>query len=184
MSPSDTSALRYNRLVEDNLNAVWRVARRCGIHTSQLDDVIQEVFLVVSQKLARIKPGTERAFTIAVTVRVAANWRRAQRRRQEDPVSWFEDVPGTEVFGYEPAERRQGLKLLEKSLELMTKGQREVFILAELEQLTAPEIAAQLEIEEAAVVSRLRRSRDVFRRFCESQQQLELLRLPSPLGVS
>lgn len=183
MSLSDAAVLRYNCVVEDNLNAVWRVARRCGIHSNHLDDVIQEVFLVVAQKLVQIAPGTERAFAIAVTVRIAANWRRAQRRRPEDPVGWLEEIPGKETLVYEPAERHQGLMLLEQSLELMTEAQREVFILAELEQLTAPEIAAQLELDEAAVVSRLRRSREVFRRFCEKQRQLEMLGDASLQGV-
>ena len=131
MNLSDASALRYNRVVEHNLNAVWRVARRCGVHSSHLEDVIQEVFLVVAQKLACIEPDTERAFVMAVTVRVAANWRRAQRRRPEDLASWLEEVPA-EALRYEPAERRQGLKLLEQSLELMTEAQREVFIAIEL----------------------------------------------------
>ena len=51
----------------------------------------------------------------------------------------------------------------------MTELQREVFILMELEQLTAREVAEQIQIAEAAVVSRLRRAREVFYEFCQSR---------------
>jgi DNA-directed RNA polymerase specialized sigma24 family protein len=46
----------------------------------------------------------------------------------------------------------------------MTEAQREAFTLFDLEQLTAPEIAEQLGVPEAAIVSRVRRARDVFKR--------------------
>ena len=52
----------------------------------------------------------------------------------------------------------------------MTPGQRVVFTLFELEELTAREIAEQLELPEAAVVSRLRRAREVFQSFCRRRQ--------------
>lgn len=167
----ETPAARYEHVVQRYLNVVWRVARRCGVHDSQLDDVIQEVFLVVARRLDQVEHGRERAFVIGVTTRVAANWRRAQRRCLEDPVAWLEELPAAgESPGLEVVERRQGLLLLQEALDQMTDAQREVFVLAELEQLTAVEIALQLELEEAAVVSRLRRSRQVFRRFCERRR--------------
>jgi DNA-directed RNA polymerase specialized sigma24 family protein len=52
----------------------------------------------------------------------------------------------------------------------MTDAQREVFILSELEQLTASEAAEQLALQEGAVVSRLRRARAVFQEFCDDWQ--------------
>lgn len=100
LAPSHASAERYNRIVEENLSGVWRVAGRCGVHASSLDDVIQEVSLVVARKLKQVETGAEREFVVAVTVRVAANWKRTQRRRREDPVSWLEEMSGFEASGY------------------------------------------------------------------------------------
>lgn len=171
MGDLDLAADRYERVVEQNLNAAWRVARRCGVHANHLDDVIQEVFLVVARKLPDVAPHAERAFVAAVTTRVAANWRRCQARHPEVPMGWLEEVPVIDNHAFEAFERRQGLQLLQESLELMTDVQREVFVLTELEQLTALEIAAQLSLNEATVVSRLRRAREVFRRFCRQQQK-------------
>jgi RNA polymerase sigma-70 factor (ECF subfamily) len=53
----------------------------------------------------------------------------------------------------------------------MTDAQREAFILFDLEQLTAPEIAEQLGLPEAAIVSRVRRAREVFRRAVASKAE-------------
>lgn len=161
---------RFQRVAMENLDAAWRVARRCGIHSDQLPDVVQEVFLVVSKRLAEISPERERAFVVGTTVRVSANWRRAHRRRREDALR--EDCPQSlsEPSQEADATRRLGLELLDEALRCMTQGQREVFVLTELEQLTAREIAEQLQLEEAAVVSRLRRAREAFQLFCDTWQ--------------
>jgi DNA-directed RNA polymerase specialized sigma24 family protein len=45
------------------------------------------------------------------------------------------------------------------------------FILYELEELSAKEIAEQLAVPEAAVVSRVRRAREEFQRFCGRYQR-------------
>jgi RNA polymerase sigma factor (sigma-70 family) len=180
---SEASELRYNQVVEDNLNAVWRVARRAGVHPNHLDDVLQEVFLIVARKLHSIEPRAERAFVAAVTLRVAANFNRSLQRKPEDPVEWLDELPAMSRVPFEPLERHQGLQLLQQALGLMTEAQREVFILSELEQHTAPEIAVQLGVDEACVVSRLRRSREVFRRFCESQQRVRESAQVRQIGV-
>lgn len=67
-------------------------------------------------------------------------------------------------------ERARGWALLDAALSEMTESQRAAFILFELEELSAKEIAEQLEIPEAAVVPRVRRAREVFQRFCSRCQ--------------
>ena len=62
------------------------------------------------------------------------------------------------------APRARQLALLTRALDAMTPAQREAFTLFDLEQLTAREIAEQLGLPEAAIVSRVRRAREVFRR--------------------
>lgn len=52
----------------------------------------------------------------------------------------------------------------------MTEAQRVTFVLFELEELRASEIATELGVAEAAVVSRLHRARGVMRRICERQE--------------
>lgn len=172
--PDEPQPDRFAKLVTSTLNVAWRIARRSGVQPSSLDDVLQETFMVVSRRLSDIEPGRERAFVATATLKVAANFRRAQQRRQEeahgslDHLSNDHRAPVQEVS----AERSQGLELLNVALSTMTESQREVFILTELEQLTASEVAESLGIAEAAVVSRLRRSREAFETFCRKRQGL------------
>jgi RNA polymerase sigma-70 factor, ECF subfamily len=173
---------RVQRIVLEHLNAIWRTARRLGVPPSDVDDVAQEVALVVLRRESVIQSGRERAFVIGSTARIASNWRRS-RRRQPQPLAdaglGFAELGradlaplgGPDHSAQEASlERAQGLALLEAALQQMTPGQRVVFTLFELEELSAREIAEQLEIPEAAVVSRLRRAREGFQSFCRRRQ--------------
>jgi RNA polymerase sigma-70 factor (ECF subfamily) len=147
------------------------MARRLGVPDSEIEDMAQEVLVVVVRRLERIELGKERAFVASTTVRVASNWRRSRRRRPEDPSDALDAVASSRlsssfagVDAEQSLERGRLLARLTLALEVMTEQQREAFILFDLEQLTAPEIAEQLGLPEAAIVSRVRRAREVFRR--------------------
>jgi RNA polymerase sigma-70 factor (ECF subfamily) len=167
---------RVERIVREQLDTVWRTARRLGVPNAELDDVAQEVMLVVVRRIDAIEPDKERAFVAATTVRVTANWRRRQRRHPERPSDALDALGSDPEYavsrhGLEPGEhcvdRARKLQLLNAALEVMTEPQRVAFILFELEELTAREIAEQLQVPEAAVVSRARRAREAFANFCE-----------------
>ncbi len=169
---------RVVRIVRQHLDVVNRMARRLGVTSRDLEDVAQEVMLVVVRRLETIDPSKERAFVAATTVRVTANWRRQRRRRPEEPSDEFEllhCLHGPQLTdtararGEQGVERARKLELLSAALESMTEPQREAFILFELEQLTAREIAEQLQQPEAAIVSRVRRARAAFASFVESR---------------
>src|SRR5690606_21983046 len=98
---NDLPHVRFRRIVDENLDAVWRVARRCGVALDHIDDVVQEVFLVVSRRLDEVASEGERAFVVGATVRVSANWRRTLRRRLEDSLPELDDAsdaPSPEMF--------------------------------------------------------------------------------------
>ncbi len=167
----EAAAARVERIAGDQVDAIWRTARRLGVPALELQDVAQEVMLVVVRRLADIDTGAERAFVVATTVRVAANWRRARRRRPEEPTDVVDDFASaagehepSSIRGAEEAlERSRKLEILERALSEMTEPQQVSFIMFELEQMTAKEIARALDQPEAAIVSRVRRAREVFR---------------------
>lgn len=161
---------RAAAIAEQHLDVIWRMARRLGVPTNELEDMAQEVLMVVVRRLEHIELGKERAFVASTTVRVASNWRRTRRRRPEDPSDALDALASASSGAFAPADAEQSLERsrrlarLEHALDLMTEPQREAFMLFDLEQLTAPEIAEQLGLPEAAIVSRVRRAREVFRR--------------------
>jgi RNA polymerase sigma-70 factor (ECF subfamily) len=162
---------RAAAIAEQQLDVIWRMARRLGVPDHDIEDVAQEVLIVVVRRQDYIELGKERAFVASVTARVVANLRRTRRRHPEDPSDALEALAsprGSGAFATSDAEqyveRSRQLARLERALNEMTEAQREAFTLFDLEQLTAPEIAEQLGVPEAAIVSRVRRAREVFKR--------------------
>jgi hypothetical protein len=55
----------------DHHAAVWRALRRRGLSPEAAEDATQETFLLAAERLADIRPESERSFLIATAVRVA-----------------------------------------------------------------------------------------------------------------
>jgi RNA polymerase sigma-70 factor (ECF subfamily) len=178
--PAASASERVQRLVRDHLAAVWRTARDLGVAPCDLDDVAQEVLMVVLRRIDQVTPGRERAFAVAAAVRVSANWRRRRRRK---PLTVTDDVDALHSLATRdratPAEaelaleRSRKLELLRSALGEMSEKDRAAFVLFELEELSAPEIACELGLSESAVMSRVRRARTVLERALEHKRRLE-----------
>jgi RNA polymerase sigma-70 factor (ECF subfamily) len=178
--PQASASERVQRLVRDHLASVWRTARDLGVAPCDLDDVAQEVLIVVLRRLDQITPGRERVFAVATAVRVVANWRRRRRRK---PLTVTDDLEALHSLATQhcatPAEaelaleRSRKLELLRHALDEMNEKDRAAFVLFELEELSAPEIARELHSSVSAVMSRVRRARAVLERVLERQRRLE-----------
>lgn len=167
----DVATAAGGRGVRDRLRAfvtghhafVWRSLRRLGIPDGDVDDTCQQVFLVAHRRLVDIDPDSERSFLFQTALRVAADWRRAHRRRGECTEGDVLDVPDTSAGPDELMDRRRARVLLDRVLAAMPMDLRVVFVLFELEEMTMAEIATTSEIPAGTVASRLRRARRVFR---------------------
>lgn len=171
-------AARVERIVQRHADAVWRTARELGVVPGDREDVVQEVLVVCVRRLDDIEPERERAFLLATTARVVANWRRTRRRRPAEPTEHMDELeswpaPSSGSRGRGPAEaleHKRELMLVQAALETMTEAQRVAFILFELEELSAREIAEQLGLTEQVVFARVQRARAVFQRYLERVQ--------------
>jgi RNA polymerase sigma-70 factor (ECF subfamily) len=161
-APQTVESARLEELVRAEHAYIWRLCRRLGLPDSDADDAIQQVFLIASGRLREVRPGRERAFLYGVAVNVAAKWRQRHARRREQLQESFEvfgaDLPNPE----EQLDHRSELRLLDAMLDSMPDDLRTVFVLHEIEQQTAPEIAEALGVALGTVASRLRRARDDF----------------------
>jgi RNA polymerase sigma-70 factor, ECF subfamily len=156
---SDGQRLRL--LLDQHFREVWRVLRRLGVSHATVDDAAQQVFIVAAQKLVQIRPGSERAFLMSTAVRVAANARRAASTREFADASVAEQVDPTPSAEFLLDEKRLRL-LLDRVLDSLPDDSRNVFVLFELEGLSATHIAELLDIPAGTVASRLRRAREQF----------------------
>lgn len=162
MSPADKARLRA--IVDQHFDAVWRSLRRLGVPPVDMDDCMQQVFLVASRKLPSIAMGSEQAFLLGTALRVASDARRTRDRRREVPED--DDVQRTDP-GPQPdelADQKRLRGILDEVLAAMPMDLRTVFVLYELEEMPVQEIAGLLEIPTGTAASRLRRAREEFER--------------------
>lgn len=146
---------------------VWRVARRLGVAAASIDDVVQEVFLVVHRRLPEFEGRSSlRSWLFAIALGIVRNHRRAARRRGDTAaggeVVAAEAEASPEMGPDGRLEQAQAVRTLHAILDELDDDRREVFVLAELEQLTAPEIADALGLNVNTVYTRLRAARRDF----------------------
>jgi RNA polymerase sigma-70 factor (ECF subfamily) len=153
---------RFEHIHSRYCDGVWRYVRRLGLTAAEADDAMQQVFLVVAQRLSTIRSESERSFVYEVASRVASEVRRRAARRYEvgAPTDTLE-APLSHPDDMLEEQRRR--RLLDDVLQAMPAELREVFVLFELEELSMKEIAAVLGIPPGTVASRLRRARDEFK---------------------
>lgn len=150
---------------------VWRSVRRLGVVDGAVDDVVQDIFLVVHRKLPGFRGESSiRSWLFAITSRVVRDSRRSLHRKRAnlggygrvcDDVDLFADpAPSPD----EKAAAAEAVRTLHSVLDAMPKERREVFILAELEQMSVADIAAAVQSNVNTIYSRLRAARADFER--------------------
>jgi RNA polymerase sigma-70 factor, ECF subfamily len=154
--------VRARALVNDHFDFVWRLLRRLGVPEADADDAAQQVFIVGTRRLVDIPLGNERTFLYGSALRVASNMRRKSARRERFIRSVAAEPDATTPTPHEELERRQALAFLDQLLSVMDDDQREVFVLCEIEELTAPQVATIIGTPVGTVASRLRRARQSF----------------------
>lgn len=153
---------RARALVNQHFDFVWRLLRRLGVPAADADDAAQQVFIVGTRRLADIALGNERTFLYGSALRVAATMRRNSARRERFIRSVPPEANDTVPTPHEEFERREALAFLDQLLGVMDDDQREVFVLCEIEELSAPEVASIVSVPVGTVASRLRRARQTF----------------------
>jgi RNA polymerase sigma-70 factor (ECF subfamily) len=153
----------------------WRLLRRLGVPEASLDDAAQEVFVIVHRRLPDFEGrSTLRTWVAGIALRVASDMRRASRRRGDTvPLSdeLADAMADARPGPVEHATSVQAFALMQKLLATLSEEQRDVFVLAELEQLTATEISAIVGAGVNTVYSRLRLARAAFEVSLEQHQR-------------
>jgi RNA polymerase sigma-70 factor, ECF subfamily len=148
----------FAALYESEFAYVWRNLRRLGVSDAQLDDATQDVFLVVHRRLGDFESRSKiRTWIFGIVLRVASTYRRTAQRRRTEPLD--ERVVESTLSTDDLTERAEAGRLLRRLLDELDDDRRAVFVLAELEQMTAPEVASALGVNLNTVYSRLRSAR-------------------------
>jgi RNA polymerase sigma-70 factor (ECF subfamily) len=153
-------------LVAEHLAFVYRVVRRLAGPDDEVEDLVQEVFLVVEKRReAYENRGAATTWLYGICLKVVAGhrrraWFRALKRgvglEESEHLAAASDT-GASV------DRADSERLVYRVLDTMSEKRRTVLVLYELEGLTGEEIAAQLGCPVKTVWTRLFHARREFR---------------------
>jgi RNA polymerase sigma-70 factor (ECF subfamily) len=159
----------FEALYGEHFDFVWRNLRRMGVHPSLVEDAAQDTFVVVHRRLGDLHPdASPKAFLFGIALRVAHDYRRTARRRGALSLD-TETAPSPTRGPFDGAARREGRERLEAFLDSLDGDKRAVFVMAELEEMTAPEISEALGVNLNTVYSRLRAGRERFVAFLAAE---------------
>ena len=183
-APSRVVAPEFDAVYEAQVDFVWRTVRRMGVREADTDDVVQEVFVIVHRRLAEFAGRAQvKTWVFKILVHVVRHyWRTHQRkpgdRAAEDPAAIQTLAADHEHSPAAMYERVEALRVLDRLLAHLDEEKREVFVLAEIEQMTAAEIAEIIEVNVNTVGSRLRAARQEFEKALLRFRAHELRRQP------
>ena len=175
----------FEAVYEAHFDFVWRSVRRLGVDEFGVDDVVQEVFFTAHRRLGDFEGRSSiRTWLFAIVLHVVRHYQRTRQRK---------DVPAVRSDGprdpdtvadagrpgpHESAERGDTVRLLDQLLQELDDDKREVFVLAELAQMTATEIGEVLRTSVNTIYSRLRAARQEFEQALARHRAREARRHP------
>jgi RNA polymerase sigma-70 factor (ECF subfamily) len=152
---------RLERMFRAHHELIWRTLRRLGLAPEAAADATQQAFLIAAERMSDIREGSERAFLFGTALRLAKTAFRTMRRFQlEDDMDVRPD-PG--VRAEHLADLQRAREVADRILSRLDPDLFTVFVLFELEGMSAPEIGKLVDIPVGTVASRLRRAREAFR---------------------
>jgi RNA polymerase sigma-70 factor (ECF subfamily) len=172
---ADDRPLSAEQVYHDYARRVFSTARRMVANDIDAEDVTQDVLLQVVRKLPTFRG--ESSFPTwlhRVTVNAVLSHRRRQAIRQEhglrnslDAYGEDEPLPASDSRRAPPPEDQiaghELSQLINRAIESLPRGYRQVFVLADVEGLPNADVAEQLEMSLPAVKSRLHRARAMLR---------------------
>jgi RNA polymerase sigma-70 factor, ECF subfamily len=170
MTPAVVAPRDFDALYSQHFGFVWRNLRRLGVPDALAEDAAQDVFVVVHRRLRDLQQDASlKAWLFGIALRVASDYRRTRRRKPT--VSYEMDTALSHAPGpSEQAENSEAVRVLQKFLATLDEDKRAVFVLAELEDMSAPEMSEALEVGVNTVYSRLRVARERFVKFLDQEQ--------------
>lgn len=170
--PADASA-RVEELFRAHADFVWRALRRQGVPGTDVEDAVQEVFLVVYRRLDEyVERGSIRAWLFTISRQVASHYRRslARRERKHDALA---EEPVEAHAAMDGPEKAEAARVVNAFLAEIGEEQAMVFYLIEIEGLTAPEVASSLGVNLNTIYGRLRLARRRFESLLEARAKQE-----------
>jgi RNA polymerase sigma-70 factor, ECF subfamily len=164
VDPSPTTGVpSFSQIYKGHFNFVWSCTRRLGVNESEIDDVVQEIFIVIHRRIHTLEqPQALRSWIYGIVRRTVSTYHRAKRAKVASTTTLNSEHDmqyPQQPTPQELAEQSDQVQLLWSMLEKLDAPKREVFVLSELDEMTVSEIAVAIEVPVNTVYSRLRTAR-------------------------
>lgn len=158
----------FERVYDEFFDFVYRNARRLGVPPSAADDVVQEVFVVTHRRLSEYDGRASlQSWIYGILANTVRDFRRSFRRKQAPLVSAELDddlaLATSDSSPESAAQNQRDAATLLALLDELPDAQRELIVLADLEQMSVPEICECLGGNLNTVYSRLRVARQALK---------------------
>jgi len=162
------AAPSFRAVYDEYFDFVWRSLRRLGVREADAMDATQGVFLTIHLRLASFEGRSQlRSWIFGICMRVASDHRRSAPVRREVITDQVDLDLGATAHDADPlvrAESRQAVAIAESILNQLPEDQRVAFVLFELEEMSAEEIATLVDVPVGTIRSRLRLAREALHR--------------------
>jgi len=139
---------------------VWRTLRRLGVADAQLDDGVQDVFLIVHRRRGKFEGRSSiKTWIVGIALRVAKDYRRAEVRRVhriDRLAAWLTCDTDATANPSDATEQREASDLLHYLLTTLPDDLRDMLVLIELEELSVREASEAIGIRLRTGQRRLR----------------------------
>lgn len=168
-TPRPDGPLSAEELFRRHARFIAAFVIRLGVAREEVDDVVQEVFLMAHRKggyvLGPARPST---WLAEIALRVVSTHRRTTRRRRVLPDEGaVQDAVAEDGTPFDAAARTQALARVQSALDTIDVDRRAIFVLYEIEGESCDAIATGLEIPLGTVYSRLHAARREFQKAYE-----------------
>jgi RNA polymerase sigma-70 factor (ECF subfamily) len=165
------ASLHFETIYEQYFPLVWRTARRLGVAEAALDDVCQEIFLAIHRRLPDFAGQSSlRTWIFGFILNVVQIYHRSLRRKSvaHRAIGEIVDPDTLTDLGQTSADdqlrQAEAVRLVRTALEQIDLEKRAVFVMAEIEGLSAVEIARIVQANVNTVYARLRSARRQFQK--------------------
>ena len=145
---------------QSELDYLWRTLRRLGVRAEDLEDDVQEIFLVLDRKWPEYDPSRPiRPYLFGIAFRVVASRKRRQRREIPEAL---EESAASAPEPDEALASARVRRLVLSALGRVPLARRAVLVMHDIDEVPMRDVARTLAIPLFTGYSRLRKARKEF----------------------
>lgn len=163
-------AYEIEALIREYGNDVLRTAYMYVKDLHIAEDIFQEVFIKVNQKLSTfVGDSSIKTWIIRITINTCKDYLKSAYNRRVVPMMEYQEDAIVSVSDYDEIEKQDRNNLIKDSILSLPKKYKDVVICVYFHEMTISEVAKTLNVAEGTVKSRLSRAKSKLKGMLEGR---------------